>query len=487
MADDSGRPNGHNFAPGGTVVFNSLEYAVFLPFVMLAYYGLRHRQQNVLLLVASYVFYGAWDWRFLGLLALSTVVDYAAALRLSRSEDPGRRRLLLFASLGTNLAILGTFKYFGFFVSSAEAMLGSVGLAPSTPVLEVVLPVGISFYTFQSMSYTIDVYRRHLCATPSLIDFALYVAYFPQLVAGPIERATRLLPQISAPRTRPDGDAVRSALVLIGLGLVKKVVVADTLAPVVNEAFATSASAGWLTLLIGTYAFALQIYCDFSGYSDIARGSSRLLGIELTRNFAQPYLSRSITEFWRTWHISLSSWLRDYLYVPLGGNRRGPRRTSINLAVVMLLGGLWHGAAWTFVIWGGLHGLYLAAERRRGVRADQDPGVPRTRDLPAVLATFHLVCLAWVFFRAESFGQAGDVLVGLLTLRPGGVALTSAALVLAAGVVVLSVDFAQRRSGRHAPVLGWPALARGATYGVGTVALLVFSGGATAPFIYFQF
>ncbi|CAA9243841.1 MAG: Probable poly(beta-D-mannuronate) O-acetylase [uncultured Acidimicrobiales bacterium] len=471
------------------MTFNSLQYAAFLPCVFLLYWALGHRQQNILLLGGSYLFYGTWDWRFLGLLLFSSVVDFVIGRQMGRAGTDRHRRSLLLTSLVVNLGVLGFFKYFNFFVDSATELLGAVGLAPATPVVEVLLPVGISFYTFQSLSYTIDVYRRRLEPTESLLDFCAFVAFFPQLVAGPIERATHLLPEIQRTRRRPRWYQVRSGCVLILLGLFKKVVIADALAPVVNEAFAQgeAGSGHWLALLVGAYAFALQIYGDFSGYSDIARGSSRLFGIELMRNFEQPYLSRSITEFWRRWHISLSSWLRDYLYVPLGGNRRGPRRTSINLALTMLLGGLWHGAAWTFVAWGALHGLYLMVDRWTGrERPDVDRPVG-AGDLASILWTFHLVCLAWVFFRAGSIGGAFSYVLRILTFGSGSVVLGSVLLVGLAALAVIAVDLGQRTSGHHDVVLRWPELRRGLVYGVAVAGIVLFSGGSPVPFIYFQF
>ena len=471
------------------MTFNSLQYAVFLPVVLVLYWAVRHRAQNALLLVASYLFYGAWDWRFLGLLVFSSVVDFSIGRSLGRAERESRRHSLLVTSLVVNLGVLGFFKYFNFFVDSAVDLLGTVGLEPATPAIRVLLPVGISFYTFQSLSYTIDVYRRRIEPTSSLLDFCTFVAFFPQLVAGPIERASHLLPEIQNPRRRPDSFQLRSGCVLILIGLVKKVAIADALAPSVNTAF-RSAEAGtghWLTLLVGAYAFALQIYCDFSGYSDIARGSSRLLGIELMRNFEQPYLSRSITEFWRRWHISLSSWLRDYLYIPLGGNRRGARRTSINLFLTMLLGGLWHGAAWTFVAWGALHGLYLGLDRVTG-RESADAGRPlRTSDVPAILVTFHLVCLAWILFRADSIEGAWRYLGGIITMTGGALSLGPMVLTVIGGLAALGIDLLQRRTGHHDALLRWPEWQRGLAYGAAVTAIVLFSGGSPVPFIYFQF
>jgi alginate O-acetyltransferase complex protein AlgI len=322
------------------------------------------------------------------------------------------------------------------------------------------------------------------------------VAFFPQLVAGPIERARNLLPQLSVRRAFPAGEQLRSGLLLILLGLFKKVAIADALAPTVDRAFDGAGSHGWIFLLVGLYAFAIQIYADFSGYTDIARGSARLLGIELMRNFDQPYLSRNITSFWRTWHMSLSSWLRDYLYIPLGGSARPGWRTRRNLMLTMLLGGLWHGAAWTFVVWGGLHGLFLAVDRGRRARTDLggDPRPERranapftTRDVLPALATFHLVCLAWIFFRADTFTAAWQYLSGILTLRAGPIDPPAVVLLAPAMAVMFLIDLGQRNAGDHTIMLRWPAAARGAFYAGCCVAVLLFSGQVQVPFIYFQF
>ncbi|MFQ5554415.1 MAG: MBOAT family O-acyltransferase [Acidimicrobiia bacterium] len=470
------------------MVFNSYEFAVFFAAVLALYWSLPKRYQNPVLLVASYVFYGAWDWRFLGLIWLSTITDFLVARRIETTAAPPLRRRLLLLSVMVNLGILGAFKYAGFFVESFAGLLDGLGLAANRPVLDVVLPVGISFYTFQTLGYTIDVFKGRLPAERRLGVFALYVAFFPQLVAGPIERARRLLPQLGAPRTAPSTERITEGAGLIVIGLFKKVVIADGLAPIVNDVFADAGSASGLALLFGVYAFALQIYGDFSGYSSIARGTAKLLNIELMVNFRQPYLSKNITEFWRTWHISLSTWLRDYLYIPLGGNRTGVSRTYRNLMATMLLGGLWHGASWTFVVWGGLHGLYLAVHRSRG-RRDR-PVEPRpfgVGDVLPALATFHLVGLAWIFFRAETFSQAFEVLRGIAGWREGSVGFEAFWLVLVLGAASLFLDLAQR-NGRSATIL--PPLApatRGAFVGLVLVAVLVFSGETPVPFIYFQF
>ncbi len=471
------------------MTFNSFAYALFLPAVVLLYWRLGHRAQNRLLLVASYVFYGAWDYRFLSLLILSTFVDFHVGKRLAIATERRERNRWLYVSLAVNLGILGFFKYFNFFVDSGAALLGNLGLEATAPTLRVLLPIGVSFYTFQELSYTIDVWRGKRTAVPSLVDFAVYVAYFPHLVAGPIQRAHGLLPQVEQARAWPGWERIRSGLFLILLGLFRKVVIADGLAPFVRQAFDGSGTASAITLLVGVWAFALEIYGDFAGYTDIARGSSRLMGIELMHNFRQPYLSRNVTAFWRTWHISLSTWLRDYLYVPLGGNRAGKLLTYRNLMLTMLIGGLWHGAAWTFVVWGGLHGIYLAAHKMMGGRAELDEAPRfRARDIVPAFVTFNLVCLTWIFFRAQDFTQAFEVLRGILTLRGGTYDLDGIATLLFASIATLTIDVVQRNGfDPDLAFMRWPRPARGALYGALGTAVLVFSGATSVPFIYFQF
>ena len=323
------------------MVFNSLQYAVFLPVVFVVYWRLKRRGQNLFLLGASWLFYGLWDWRFLGLMWLTTAVDYTVGRYLAAHDDARQRKHAFAISLGLNLVVLGFFKYFNFFLGSAADLLDAVGLQANGPALRVLLPIGISFYTFHGISYTFDVYRRDIEPAHNVLDFAVFVAYFPQLVAGPIGRAHIQLPQFEHDRPPLRWEQARSGLALILLGLFKKIVIADALAPYVNDVFARPGDFSWITLVAGTWGFALQIYGDFAGYSDIARGSSRLLGIELPINFEQPYLSRNPTVFWRTWHISLSNWLRDYLYIPLGGNRGKRSATYRNLMLTMLIGGLY--------------------------------------------------------------------------------------------------------------------------------------------------
>jgi alginate O-acetyltransferase complex protein AlgI len=449
--------------------------------------------RNLFLLFVSYVFYAAWDWRFLFLLMASTANDYFVARALSREERPGRRRVYITVSVLANLGLLGFFKYFGFFTQSFAALLGAFGIKTSPHVLQVVLPVGISFYTFQSLSYTIDVYRRHLKAELNPVNFAAFVAFFPQLVAGPIERPHKLLPQFR--RTRlVTWPKVSSGAYLIAVGLFKKVVIADTVAQVADAAFASDHPTRAVALA-GIYAFAFQIYADFSAYSDIARGTARCLGFELSRNFDMPYLSATPSEFWRRWHISLSSWLRDYLYVTLGGNRRGKGRTYLNLMLTMLLGGLWHGAAFTFIVWGGIHGLVLCLYRvvEEPVRAvaDQLPLVARRAlRVLAVVFFFQLVCLGWLFFRAESLAQAWSFLVALaVDPRSPGATAKLGPVVVSAGLAasLLFVQLAQYLRRDSWLVFRSPAPVRGLVYA--TAALLFVwigvDGGAT--FIYFQF
>ena len=469
------------------MLFNSITFLVFLPIALLGANGLPARWRNLFLLAASYVFYGSWDWRFLLLLLGTTGVDYLAARQIGRATTDRRKRLFLLLSLGTNLTVLGFFKYYDFFIQSGAELLQAIGLPASPWTLSVILPVGISFYTFQSMAYVIDVYRGHLAPVTVFRDYALAVAYFPQLVAGPIERMGHLLPQIQR-RARPAADRVQVGITLIVIGFAKKVLIADLLAPEVSRIFADPAAMSSGELLKGAYLFAFQIYGDFSGYSDIARGVSELLGIRLIKNFEQPYLSQSITEFWRRWHISLSSWLRDYLYIPLGGNRRGAWRTYRNLMLTMLIGGLWHGANWTFVVWGGLHGAYLAVERMLGIGGERprwSSGGPLGWAVALVrtLAVFHHVALAWIFFRAQSIESAGLYLGGLLRLD--GLA-DVGPLPFVAALAILALDVPQYVSGRHTALLRLPWWAQSPFYAAVCLALILY-GGSEVPFIYFQF
>ncbi|GAA5128588.1 MBOAT family protein [Luteolibacter yonseiensis] len=390
------------------MVFNSIAFLVFLAIVLTFYYRLRHRAQNVLLVVASYVFYGWWDWRFLGLLLFTTFFDYWCALRLEATSDPSRKKGFLAFSMALNLGVIGVFKYFDFFAEGLADILNTFGMRADLPTLHVILPLGISFYTFLSMSYTIDVYRRELKAVRNPLDFMLYVSFFPHLVAGPIVRAKDLLPQCVRPRVIRR-EQVIDGIWLCLVGYLKKIVIADRLAPFVDAGFSSgqppfSDAASWLVL----YAFAFQIYGDFSGYSDIARGLAKLMGFELVHNFKAPYLVSNPAAFWRHWHISLSVWLRDYLYIPLGGNRHGAFRTTRNLMITMVLGGLWHGAGIAFLAWGFYHGILLVLHRGwdsvkrkvpTGTPAASGPGVFFLKAMGVALF-FHLTCIGWLLFRS---------------------------------------------------------------------------------------
>ena len=463
------------------MLFNSYTFWIFFAIVLIVHRRLPHRGQNRLLLVASYVFYAYWDWRFLALILASTVVDYFVAIAISNDGKSGRhKKRLLLVSLAFNLGMLAVFKYLNFFVREAAEMLQSLGMAVSEPSLSIILPVGISFYTFQTLSYTVDVYRGKTPASRGFFDFALYVSFFPQLVAGPIERSTHLMPQIVNPRA-PAPNAFRDGLYHIAYGLFLKIVIADNMAVLVNHVFAQpGGELGGLAVLIGVYAFAFQIYGDFAGYSSIAKGVARWLGFELMTNFNHPYFSASPREFWQRWHISLSSWLRDYLYIPLGGNRGGAWRTTRNLLTTMLLGGLCHGANWTFLIWGLIHGLWLGIHRAFG-------GGGGMRILK-ILATFQLVCLTWLFFRADSLAQATSMLAALV----GGWQLDAFAQFALATMAfyLLPLIVYEIWVERKGTLLGltevsWPC--RAAVYIYLTLMLLYFSAPVQNEFIYFQF
>jgi len=473
-----------------TILFNSLTFAAFFSLTYGLYILLRFRAQNVLLLIASYVFYGFWDWRFLTLILGSTVVDYFCGLAIHRSDRQTIRRRYLLVSMCTNLGLLGFFKYFGFFSSGLQDLAAQFGWNVGSFTLDVVLPVGISFYTFQTMSYTIDIYRRAMTPTRDLLNFALFVAFFPQLVAGPIERATNLLKQIEAPRRITELDFSRGCW-LIFFGLFKKVFIADNLAPMVDRAFSPGAEGSGAELLVAIYAFAFQIYGDFSGYSDIARGISRLMGFDLMLNFRMPYFSRNVQEFWHRWHISLSTWLRDYLYISLGGSRRGRVRVYANLMITMGLGGLWHGAAWTFLIWGVYQGLLLVAYRLLSptiARLRRIAGSNRIWTLLSVVFTFHLVCIGWLVFWAESPSQILDYL-GRIIFEFGSPSSASADFVRLLFYVapLLAIQIAKERSGdMYAPTrLGWQN--QGLLFLVMTILLATAGASGGRPFIYFQF
>jgi len=380
------------------MLFNSLPFAVFLPIVFAVYWALHNslRSQNIMLLTASYIFYGWWDARFLSLIVASTVVDYLLGQYLAAATNALKRKLLLTASMIFNLGLLGVFKYYNFFMENFMEIANSVGLHTNPILLKIALPVGISFYTFQTMSYTIDIYRKQLEPTKDFIAFAAFVGYFPQLVAGPIERASNLLPQMSKRRNfdyQKAVDGMRQAL----WGFFKKVVIADAAAPLVDQAFGDPSGFSAIALITGALLFSIQIYCDFSGYSDIAIGISKIFGIDLMQNFRTPYFSRDIAEFWRRWHISLSTWFRDYLYIPLGGSRGSTALKVRNTFAIFIVSGFWHGANWTFIIWGLINALLflplLLAKRNRS-----NLNNPEISDLHRILLTFSITTIAWIFF-----------------------------------------------------------------------------------------
>jgi D-alanyl-lipoteichoic acid acyltransferase DltB (MBOAT superfamily) len=532
------------------VNYNQVVFWLLFLVVYLAYWRLNHRRQNLLLLVASYVFYGFWDYRFLFLILVSTVIDFIGGLGVAGVELPRRRRwqlgallvgaalllcsniryaagfhglphrardlaipfavaaatlvygaalprlyaaqrrreIFLALSMVANLGILGFFKYCDFFISSFGGLLALFGFRASPSVLGIILPAGISFYTFQAMSYTIDIYRGEVKPTERFADFALFVCFFPHLVAGPIMRAHTLLPQVVRPRHQRAGDA-REGLLLVMLGLFKKLVLSDNMAPIANAVFfrladGRTADLTGAEVMVGLYAFAFQIYGDFSGYSSIARGISKWLGFDLVINFHLPYLAVSPSDFWRRWHISLSTWLRDYLYIPLGGNRRGEYR---NLLLTMLLGGLWHGASWTFVAWGLYHGLILCLFRRLGIR-DVRPADGRLRWAARVVGMFHVTCLGWLLFRADSFaavGRALALMLGHFAFTP--FAATGLALIAAYGGVLFAIELVLDGESRLQPLLEAPWALRGAVCAYLVLGIAILQSERAYEFIYFQF
>ncbi len=471
------------------MLFNSLTFWIFFPIFFALYFATKGSARLWVCLLASYLFYGWWDWRFLGLIGALTGINYWCGLKIASAEAGGgwRRHYVRF-SVVCSLGILGFFKYFNFFVDSFAGVASALGLSFNAGTMAIILPVGISFYTFQTMSYTIDLYRREVEVERSFLKFAVFVSFFPQLVAGPIVRAREFLPQLQSDRVVEWMDLQRGINMVLW-GLVLKVVMADNLAVVADIAFADPGSKNGLFLLVGVVFYSFQIYGDFAGYSLMAIGFARMLGFTFNINFNRPYLATSFSDFWKRWHISLSSWLRDYLYIPLGGNRKGPRRTQINLMLTMLLGGLWHGAAWTFVVWGGLHGLFLVLQR-----VVQSVFKQRLPALVSSLAGWVLVLLGvgltWIFFRAQSFADAFDILHKLSELSAysfsqvtqkflvvKGAALI--ALVFVVELLTLKLDYSRLAS--RLPVLNL-------AFATACLILIAFAGmfGGSA-FIYFQF
>ena len=459
------------------MIFNSNTYLVFLVIIVYLYYLLTPYYRRLLLLLGSYIFYWVWSVPFSVLLMLSTLVDYTAARVIETAAKPWMRQVGLLTSLALNLGILFTFKYADFFSNSAYSLFG---LRP-WPELNWILPLGISFYTFQTMSYTIDVYRGGIPAKRSIIDVAIYVCFFPQLVAGPIVRSDELLPQLEA-RGSLDWHQMRGGIAQLLWGMFKKVYIADPMAHIANEAYTSPDMVSGLGLMLATYAFAIQIYCDFSGYSDIAIGSAKLLGIHLPKNFDAPYLACSIRDFWRRWHITLSTWLRDYLYIPLGGNRQGQIRTYVNLMITMLLGGLWHGAGWTWVMWGGLQGFMLSVER-----AMKWERAPKTLFWRAFrwLITFHLVCLSWIFFRANNFQDAVTIIQRIGELANSSIPLDFRPIAVLG--FILSVERLNLKQSWITWMQGEPRITKWVAVASVIALCCTFAGASNPEFVYFQF
>jgi D-alanyl-lipoteichoic acid acyltransferase DltB (MBOAT superfamily) len=487
------------------MTFTTLTFLIFLVVFFALYWGIRNRTwQNLLIVAASYIFYGWWDWRFCGLMLVASLLDYGVGLGLNHAKSPGHRKALLTLGLAGNLGMLGFFKYFNFFAESFREAAASLGWPVDIVTLKVVLPVGISFYTFQTMSYSIDIYRGKLRATTHLIEYLAYVSFFPQLVAGPIERATNLLPQFFRERIFNHDLAVDGCRQMLW-GFFKKMVVADNLARAVDTMFNRPADFSGGELAVATLLFAAQIYCDFSAYSDIAIGLARLFGFELMRNFAHPYFSQSLGEFWRRWHISLTSWFKDYVYLPLGGAKVSPRRRAFNVMVTFLLSGIWHGASWHFVAWGALNGLAVLPEtlstRRGTLRATDIPGgehlVPPLKVIGRMLMTFAIVCLGWIFFRANTIGDAWLIIQRIVkdALRLDtyylGVMRVQAEpagnLVFIALAAVATVEWLQRRQPHSLRIPRCPRPVRWAIYFALAGAILCAGTYGTNQFIYFQF
>lgn len=487
------------------MLFNSIDFAIFLPIVFILYWFLINRNlklQNLLIVLASYVFYGWWDWRFLSLILFSTIVDYSVGLGLLKQENQSKRKLLLWISIIVNLGFLGFFKYYNFFLDNFITAFSFFGMKLKADSLNIILPVGISFYTFQTLSYSIDVYKRKLAPTRDFIAFAAFVSFFPQLVAGPIERATHLLPQFYKKRNFDYTLAV-DGLRQILWGLFKKIVIADNAAEMVNYIFNHTASYSGTTLILGAVLFAYQIYCDFSGYSDIAIGTARLFGFDLMQNFNFPYFSRDIAEFWRRWHISLSTWFRDYLYIPLGGSRGNTLFKIRNTFIIFVVSGFWHGANWTFIVWGALNALYflpllLTKNNRKNLdTVAHEKRLPSLKEFFQMFLTFSLTVAAWIFFRSENIGSA------LTYFQKIGQGL------LHKTVYTQTLDFISNKMGYAFPVLllsfillewlgrnnkyaiekfafRWHRVFRYAFY-YALIAALFYFGGKEQEFIYFQF
>lgn len=479
------------------MLFNSISFLIFLPIVFLLYwfvFNKRLKAQNILLLIASYFFYGCWDWRFLFLLAFSTALDYFTGLKIHRSENQKWRKTWLCISVIVNLSFLGFFKYFNFFAESFTTLLNGVGMHVSPVLINIVLPVGISFYTFHGLSYVFDIYNRKIAPTTNIVDYSLFVSFFPLLVAGPIERANHLLPQVEKPRTFNYSQA-STGLKQILWGFFKKVVIADGCAEYANMIFNDPGSYSGSTLVLGAVFFAFQIYGDFSGYSDIALGTAKLFGIELLRNFAYPYFSRDIAEFWRRWHISLSSWFRDYLYIPLGGSKGSTFQKVRNTFIIFLVSGFWHGANWTFIVWGFLNALYIMPlilfnKNRNNLEiVAQGKLLPSFREVLAMGLTFALTVFAWIFFRADSVGQAFAYIGGIFKPSLLSVPQLLPKTILLLMAVFMAIEWIGRERSFAIEGIGiqWPRITRWSFYVILLFCVGMYMQTKETTFIYFQF
>jgi alginate O-acetyltransferase complex protein AlgI len=483
------------------MLFNSIDFAIFLPIVFILYWFFAHKKlklQNFIILLASYLFYGWWDWRFLSLILFSTIVDYTIGLKLSNEENHLKRKALLWISILVNLGFLGFFKYYNFFIDNFITVFSFFGTDLEVNSLNIILPVGISFYTFQTLSYTIDVYRRKLEPTKDFIIFSAFVSFFPQLVAGPIERATHLLPQFYKKRTFDYSKAVDGMRHILW-GLFKKIVIADNCAEYANQIFNNSENLNGSTLVLGALFFTFQIYGDFSGYADIAIGTSRLFGFDLSKNFSFPYFSRNVAEFWRRWHISLSTWFRDYLYIPLGGSRGGTWMKIRNTFAIFIVSGFWHGANWTFIVWGALNAIYflpllLTNKNRNNIETVAQGRIfPTIKEFLSMLLTFGLTIFAWIFFRANNIEHAisyiSEILSPSLFLKPNfeGIDSSSTTIIILVFIFIL-VEWKGREDKYAIEKLGikWKRPIRYAMYYLIIIAIFWF-GGSKQQFIYFQF
>lgn len=479
------------------MLFNSLDFAIFLPIVLLLYWFVAnksHRHQNILLLVASYFFYACWDYRFLFLLIFSTFLDYFTGLKMYQAPNVKLKRFWFWLSVCINLGFLGVFKYYNFFATSFAEAIGHFGIKVDVWTLNIILPVGISFYTFHGLSYVMDIYNNKIKPVKNFVDYSVFVSFFPLLVAGPIERATHLLPQIQKEREFNYTKAV-DGLRQILWGLFKKIVIADNSAEFANYIFNHSGDYSGSTLLLGALFFSFQIYCDFSGYSDIALGTAKLFGIDLLRNFAYPYFSRDIAEFWRRWHISLSSWFRDYLYIPLGGSKGGTGMKIKNTFIIFLVSGFWHGANWTFIVWGGLNALYfmpllLTNKNRNNLEiVAQGKLFPAFREVVGILITFSLTVLAWIFFRANSLEHAASYISSMFSASLFAMPVFRPKMMLFILVVLFFIIEWLGREHHHPLVrfgAKWPWPLRWLFY-ITLGLVTYYYAGTQQQFIYFQF